>query len=1325
MVNFGSMFKVRWTADPPHKALFFYHLLAKGVYYPIETHTCFLSTAHTEADVNFIIRAYQEAVEAMQASGFFFERAEPAVTAVAPPQTPASTPALRNVSAVATSGATSTARRSDKTVQFSLYYFGDYPAEHAANKYDLLIEGVKLADQLGFTAVWLPERHFHSFGGISPNPATLAAALATITRNIHLRAGSCVLPLHHPIRAAEEWAVVDNLSKGRIGISFATGWHPNDFVFAPQNYENRHAICSEQIKTVLQLWRGEAVTVKGGAGNDLSVRLHPQPTRPELPMWISGNSPKTFEFAAGLGANVLTNLQEQTPEELTEKIKLYRATRARLGLDPKAGHVTVLLHAYLGENPGQAIEDARQPFYKYVKSGLKIMSGKIQSQGGQANVDATDEKDLQYLLKSGYQRYLDQDRALLGTVESVSRVVDKLIAAGVNEIGCLIDFGVEFNATMRGLTRLGELRRRYSGEPIEDVSSVANQLADEPRPAAPCALTGPRVPLTEGQRGLLFLCQMNPEATRTYNESVTLQLRGALNLPALRESIQALVDRHEALRTTFHAEEECQIVAPQLTLEIPLLDYSSIPATGREEKLRNCFLSCEKEVFDLAKGPLLSARIIKLEEQLHLLAFKIHHLVSDGHSYGILLQELKAFYGAKCQGTSSAVLPAPRQYRDYVEWQQTKLAGPDVARDEAYWLQRFQGPLPVLELPVDHPRPAVLTYHGGRATLTLDAGLTRDLRRAGAQQGCTLFMTMLAAYHAWLHRLTRQDDLIVAIASSPPDVAENLFGYCVNVLPIRSQLTANTSFAGFVKLIKKSVLEATDHQFFFFGRLLNKLNVPRDLSRSPLFSVVFNMDKAPGRQEFHGLEVTGRPFPARNPIDTTRFEVGMNVVDRGAELTAEVTFNTDLIEPATMQRWLRHFETLLRAVAAQPEQPVSALPLLTDTERQQILVEWNNTRREFPTDHCFHHLFEAQVTRTPDAPALKFENDTLTYRELNRRTNQLAHHLRALGVGPDVPVGICLDRSLDMLVALLGVLKAGGAYVPFDPNFPKDRMAFMLEDTQVPVVLIQEQLLGVLPPHKARVVCLDGTDPKLALPKNLPDTNPVSGVKPEHLVYLIYTSGSTGRPKGVALEHRQLVNYVLAVIERLEFSPGAQYAMVSTLAADLGNTVVYPALCTGGCLHVIPADLVLNPTELGDYFEQNGIDVLKIVPSHLAALRGDDSRVMPRRRLIVGGEASRGDWVRTLRSVAPDCVIFNHYGPTETTVGVLTYRVGANLPSTLSGTLPLGRPLPNTQVYVLDAARQPAPIGLPGELYIGGDGVARGYWPVPHPISKTRRGRRS
>ena len=623
----------------------------------------------------------------------------------------------------------------------------------------------------------------------------------------------------------------------------------------------------------------------------------------------------------------------------------------------------------------------------------------------------------------------------------------------------------------------------------------------------------------------------------------------------------------------------------------------------------------------------------------------------------------------------------------------------------AYWKEELAGAPTSLELPTDKPRPAVQSYRGATEIFELPKGLLEQLKSLGRQQEATLFMVLEATFMALLHRYTGQDDILVGtrISGRTNGEAEKRIGSFVNTVVFYARFRDDLNFRSLLQQVRERALGASAYADLPLEDLVAELAPQRDASRTPLFQVMFVFHNAGGVSQVS--KVSGN---RELETGTSKFDLTLYISETENGLDGLIEYSTDLFEAGTIRRMCGHYRTLLEAVTRDPDQSISALPMLTAAERQQLLVDWNKTAAVYPgKDLCLHQLIEEQAGRTPDQVALVFEGETLTYGELNRRANQLGHHLRGRGVGPEMLVGLFVERSLEMIVGILGILKAGAAYVPIDAAFPQERIAYMLKDADIKVLLTQTRLLASLPSTGAQVVCLDSFDWTSAEGPAQSDVQP----HPENLAYVIYTSGSTGRPKGVCIEHRNIVNYVLGVAERLQFKPGMNHATVSTIAADLGNTVIFPALVTGGCLHVVSQERVENQSKLSDYFSRAKIDVLKIVPSHLAALQTarNPEQLMPRSRLILGGEASRLDWVERLRVLSPDCEIHNHYGPTETTVGVLTYRVGPQLPGTLSGTLPLGKPLPNSRMYILDERGQPVPIGVPGELCIGGDGVARGY----------------
>jgi amino acid adenylation domain-containing protein len=587
-------------------------------------------------------------------------------------------------------------------------------------------------------------------------------------------------------------------------------------------------------------------------------------------------------------------------------------------------------------------------------------------------------------------------------------------------------------------------------------------------------------------------------------------------------------------------------------------------------------------------------------------------------------------------------------------------------------------------------------------------------------------MTLLAAFDVLLWRYTGQDDIVVGtpIAGRNRAEIENLIGFFVNTLVLRSDLSGDPTFLELLKRVRETALGAYAHQDLPFEKLVEELQPERSLSHHPLFQVMFVLQNAPlGEVKLPGLSLS----PLGNERPVAKFDLNLHFGETEDGLVGHLYYNRDLFDASTAEQIVSHYKNLLQAVAMSPEARLSRLPLMSDAEREQVVVAWNRTEADYPLSRGIHRLFEEQAEKIPDAPALVFEDERLDYRELNERANRLAHHLSALGVGPETLVGIYLERSVEMVVSLLAILKAGGAYLGLDPTQPAERVAFMMEDARVRAVITNSALRDSLPGHHASVVSLDEEAEQIAA---RPATNIKVEVWPESLAYVIYTSGSTGRPKGVIGGHRQLLNYLYGITERLRLQPRGSFAMHQTLSVDAPITYLFAALCRGGVLHIISEERAADGDALGDYFRLHDIDYFKVAPSHLAALQASrqPERIMPGRLLLIGGEAARPEWVEAARALAPDCVIVNHYGPTETTVGVLTYQANGTNGAHATPILPLGRPLGNAEIYILDADLNPVPVGVPGELHIGGVGLARGYLNrpeltaerfIPHPFGRS------
>ncbi|TCP59315.1 amino acid adenylation domain-containing protein [Tumebacillus sp. BK434] len=814
------------------------------------------------------------------------------------------------------------------------------------------------------------------------------------------------------------------------------------------------------------------------------------------------------------------------------------------------------------------------------------------------------------------------------------------------------------------------------------------------------------LPLSFAQQRLWMIDQMLEEAA-VYSVPLAVRLTGRLDAAALEQSFNGLLHRHEILRTRFAevSGQPVQVIDPELQVPFERADLSDMPAQDRETALLHLISEEVRRTFDLGRGPLLRTLLVRLADDEHALLLNMHHIITDGWSMELMIRELSARYADLATGNPFEIPAQGMQYADYAVWQRNWLTDEVMERQLRYWRTQLGGELPVLQLLTDRPRPAVQTYRGAREEFQLPNGMSAALQALSRQHGTTLFLTLLAAFQTLLYRSTGQEDFTVGtpIAGRRTQETEQMIGFFVNMLVLRSDTAGADSFAALLSRVRETALAAYAHQDVPFERLVEELHNERDLSRSPLFQAVFALQNQSNLQ----LEL---PELTLSMVDlqqeVARFDLNLTLTEAGEELYGALEYNTDLFDAATIKRMIGHFEHLLQSILAEPHLQLSRLPMIGQAERRDLLYRFNDTAADYPTAPLVHELFEAQAALVPERTAVVYETQRLSYHELNERANQLAHHLRELGVGPDKIVGICLERSPEMIIALLAVLKAGGAYVAFDPTYPQDRVAYMLELTDVPVVLTERSLLPLLA-GAAQVFCFDRDWAQLASHSR---ENPHSGARPEHLAYVIFTSGSTGRPKGVMVEHRNLLNYLYGIGEVMQLPADASYGNVSTLAADVGNTAIYPALCRGGTLHLLSQERIADPGLMADYFAEHPVDLLKIVPTHLAALMtAAPEKVLPRKGMVLGGETLRWDLIKRIEEHGPGRFVINHYGPTEVTIAGVVYRVEADPETRTTPTVPLGHPIGNVQVYLLDAHLEPVPIGVPGEVYFGGAGVTRGY----------------
>ncbi|MFN7415108.1 MAG: non-ribosomal peptide synthase/polyketide synthase [Dolichospermum sp.] len=802
--------------------------------------------------------------------------------------------------------------------------------------------------------------------------------------------------------------------------------------------------------------------------------------------------------------------------------------------------------------------------------------------------------------------------------------------------------------------------------------------------------------LSYAQQRLWFLDQLQPNSS-LYNIPLALRLAGFLEVAALEQSLEEIIHRHEALRTNFITIDgkPTQIIQTVRNWQLSVIELQHLPRFEQETSAQELAITQAIQPFDLASGSLLRATLVVLSETEHILLICMHHIVSDEWSIDVFIQEVAAFYNAYAQGQSANAAPLPIQYADFAIWQRQWLVGEVLQSQLSYWKQQLADAPALLSLPTDRPRPAVQKFVGAYQEFALSVELTQGLMQLSQQQGVTLFMTLLAGFDTLLYRYTGQSDILVGtpIANRNHSEIEGLIGFFVNTLVMRTDLSADPSFSSLLVRVREMALSAYAHQDLPFEMLVEALQPQRNLSHTPLFQVAFVFQNTPNSQvELTGLTVS--PLVVENT--TAKFDLTLAMENTGTGLVGVWEYNTDLFDSSTIERMASHFVTLLEGIVANPFERISQLPLLTAVEQQQLLIEWNDTQVDYPHDLCIHQLFEEQVERNPDAVAVVFEEQQLTYDELNCRANQLAHYLQSLGVGADVLVGICVERSLEMIVGLLAILKAGGAYVPLDPEYPQERLSFILEDAQVKVLLTQQSLLDKLQSHQAQLVCLDEIWEEIV--QNNQD-NPTSGVTAFHLANVIYTSGSTGKPKGVMVEHKGLCNVAQAQMQTVGFHSDSRLLQFASLSFDASIWEVVMALGSGARLYLGTKDSLLPGMPLIERLRDYGITHVILPPSALAVLPTEELPAL--QTIIVGGEACSAELIRQW-SVGRN--FFNGYGPTEASVCSTVAKC-----TDADQKISIGRPIANAQIYILDSHLQPVPIGVPGELHIGGAGLARGY----------------
>jgi amino acid adenylation domain-containing protein len=810
-----------------------------------------------------------------------------------------------------------------------------------------------------------------------------------------------------------------------------------------------------------------------------------------------------------------------------------------------------------------------------------------------------------------------------------------------------------------------------------------------------------RLPLSFAQERLWFLDQLEPN-TALYNILTTLRLTGRLDISALEQTLTEVVRRHETLRTTFSVVDgqPVQVVGPAEPLRVPVVELCLTAEAEQEAAVRRLAAEEARKPFDLSRDAMLRVTLLKLAEDDHVLLFTMHHIASDGWSIGVLVREVVSLYAAFVKQEPHA-LPEPQvQYADFAHWQRGWLQGEMLEGQLAYWTKQLAEAPSVLELPTDRPRPPVQTFRGATHAWSLPKSLTDALKALSREEGVTLYMTLLAAYAVLLSRYSRQEDVTIGtpIANRNRAETEDLIGFFVNTLALRIDLSGDPTFRQLLRRVSEVSLEGYLHQDLPFEKLVEEVQPERSLSYHPLFQVMFIFNNSPMPELLlPGLSVRGVEFAS----GVAKFDTTLIMMETGEGLGGFWEYNVDLFDTATVERMVGHFNALLESVVADADRRVAEVPLLDESEERLLLEEWNNTAADYSVGRCVHQLFEARAALDPGATAARCEGESITYGELNERANRLAHHLRSLGVGSEVMVGVLMERSINWVVALLGVLKAGGAYVSLDPQYPAERLAFMVEDARAPVLLTQGRLVGDgVESGDVKVVRIDDDWDTIA---GHDAHDPENLAAPENAAYVVYTSGSTGRPKGVVTSHGSILNLVFWHQREFAVDERDRASQVARMGFDASVWEIWPYLTAGASVHLIDEETRLSPPRVKDWLAENRITIGWLPPALAeGVLASEGLERLSLRKLLTGSDRVV---LRPPQSLGCDFV--NAYGPTEATVIVTAGLISGDAES--GGAPHIGRPLANTQVYILDSRMRPVPVGVAGELCIGGDNLARGY----------------
>jgi amino acid adenylation domain-containing protein len=858
------------------------------------------------------------------------------------------------------------------------------------------------------------------------------------------------------------------------------------------------------------------------------------------------------------------------------------------------------------------------------------------------------------------------------------------------------DLDFVFNAFKESVLEMQEagfLPATPGKDDLVDPKTVQGEFASPPQKLS--VPSGNRFPLTEAQTEMWVGSQVRPEASGAHNAANVVHVKGKIDVAKLREALAEVINRHEGLRSTFSPDGSEVIVAPSVAADLLLHDLSGLAPADRDARVQEILNQDGKRIFDLVKGPLFSFQLITLGPEEHLLVFSVQMIVCDGWSYNVVLEDLSAIYSALVEDHRPALEPAVPM-REYVVRQRELAKTSEAKACEEFWLSKFKTLPPPFDLPSFRPRLPARSFDGGRRSLRLSPEFYQSIKRVGKELGNTPFVLLLSAYQTWLYRLSAVDDLVIGVPFAGQGALglDTLVGQCVHTLPFRFKLDPAEPFSSVLRRTRDLVIDAQEYWNYSFGALIQKLDLPRDASRIPLVSVTFNLDPPLSKVQLAGCSHT----ITAGPRFYFQYDLGFNLVDEGSTLLIECDFNRNLFDDQTIGAWLGHFQTLLAGILANPREVVGRLPLLSEAELRHVRRESEVSPMAPPPPTTLHSLVSAQAARTPNVIAVESAGQSLTYEELDRRSNQMGHHLQAAGVVPGVTVAVCLDRTVDLPVALLATLKCGAAYIPLDPEFPRDRLALLMEDSAPAVLLTQSKLLSRLPEIQARLVCLDEDSDAVARE----ETGPVmAAAGPDDLVYIIYTSGSTGRPRGVEVTHRALANFLISMQREPGLKPEDVVLAMTTLSFDISALELFLPLIVGARSFIVGRDVSVDPRQIAELLVEVGITVMQATPATWRMLFESGWSGKAGLKTLCGGEALTTDLSNRLLSCCGE--VWNMYGPTETTVWCSAQRV---LPDE---TITIGEPIANTWLAVVDDRLQPVPVGVPGEIIVGGVGLARGY----------------